>query len=199
MSDKREIVNVEEIFGDLPLLETKRLILRKMTLEDAEDLFSYASDSEVARYVVWECHNSPEDSVRYLNAMIRRYSERALSEWGVVFKDNNRFIGTCGYVVYSPGHARAELAYALSREYWNRGLATEAVKEIIRFGFEGMRLNRIEARCYVENSASQRVLEKVGMSYEGTLREQMYIKGNYTDMKLYSLLRKDSLGFSGGE
>ena len=69
-----------------------------------------------------------------------------------------------------PVHSLAEIAYALSREYWGKGLVTEAVKEVVKHGFEKMNLNRIYARCFVENIGSQKVLEKVGMKFEGILR-----------------------------
>lgn len=72
-----------------------------------------------------------------------------------------------------------------------KGLVTEAVKEVIKHGFEKMNLNRIYARCFVENIGSQKVLEKVGMKFEGILREQLFIKGAFRDMKIYSILRKE--------
>jgi len=185
------MIKIEEIFSDLPTLEINRLILRKMKLDDAKDLYDYASDPEVAKYVTWDYHKSIEDSISYLKSMIQRYENNDVSEWGVVYKENNKFIGTCGYLWWNPTHARAEIAYALSREYWNKGLMTEAVEKVIRFGFEKMILNRIEARCMPENIASQRVLGKVGMTFEGIMRELILVKGIYHDLKLYSILRKE--------
>jgi [ribosomal protein S5]-alanine N-acetyltransferase len=78
-------------------------------------------------------------------------------------------------VNYAPEHARAELGYVLSREHWGKGLMPEAVRAVIRFGFGRMELNRIQARCVAENTASARVMEKAGMTYEGTLRESEYL------------------------
>ena len=184
-------MKIEDIFNDLPILYTERLILRKMRLEDAEDLFEYASDPEVAKYVIWEPHKSVEDSINFLNSVITRYDKKEVSEWGLVHRENNKFIGTCGYVLWVPAHSLAEIAYALSREYWGKGLMTEAIKEVIRFGFEKMNLNRIYARCFVENIGSYKVLEKAGMKFEGILREQMFIKGRFQDMKIYSILRRE--------
>jgi ribosomal-protein-alanine N-acetyltransferase len=90
-----------------------------------------------------------------------------------------------------PKHSRAEIGYVIGRKYWGEGLMTEAVKEVIRFGFERMNLNRIQATCFPENIGSYRVMEKAGMKFEGTLREQMFIKGRFQDLKLYSILRKE--------
>lgn len=184
-------MGIEYIFRSLPKLETERLILRKMTLDDAQDMFEYASDPEETKYTLWDYHKSIEDSVNFLKSAIQRYENMEVSEWGVVYKENNKFIGTCGYGWWRPAHNRAEIGYALSRKYWDRGLMTEAVKEAIKFGFEQMQLNRIEGTCFVENFASQRVLEKVGMTFEGILREQLLVKGIYRNLRLYSILRKE--------
>ncbi len=184
-------MKIKEIFGNLPQLETERLILRKMTLGNASFLFEYASDPEVSRHTLWESHKSIEDSINFLKSMIQKYKNGEVSVWGLVYKENNKFIGTCGYGWWDTVHCRAEIGYALSRKYWNKGLMTEAVREVIKFGFEKMKLNRIEARCVVENIASQKVLEKAGMTYEGTLREQLFAKGSYRDLKIFSILRKE--------
>jgi ribosomal-protein-alanine N-acetyltransferase len=111
-----------------------------------------------------------------------------------VYKGDHRFVGTCGIVSWEPHHARAELGYALSRDYWGRGLMAEAVCAMISFGFDKMNLNRIEARCIAENVASARVMEKAGMIYEGTLRQRELIKGEHRDIKVYSVLRDERRG-----
>ena len=95
---------------------------------------------------------------------------------------------------YAPEHARAELGYVLSREHWGKGLMPEAVRAVMAFGFEKLSLNRIQARCIAENLASARVMEKAGMTFEGTLRESEFIKGAYRDIKLYSILRREYRG-----
>lgn len=187
-------MKIEDIFCNLPKIETHRLILRKMILEDAKDMFEYASDPEMVKYTIWDYHNSIEDSIRFLNSVIQKYEKKEVSEWGIVHKESKKLIGTCGYSCWYPVHACAEIAYALSKNYWNRGLMTEAVKEVIKFGFEKMVLNRIEARCAVKNIAPQRVLEKVGMTFEGIMREQMFAKGSYLNLRIYSILRKEYFG-----
>ena len=180
------------IFRDLPELETERLLLRKMRLDDAEAMFVYASDPEVTRYVLFETHRSVEDSKSFLRQALEGYERGDFGGWGVVLKDSGAFVGTCGMDAgYAPEHARAELGYVLSREHWGRGLMPEAVRAVIRFGFGRMGLNRVQARCIAENVASARVMEKAGMAYEGTLRESEFIKGAYRDMKLYSILRRE--------
>lgn len=175
--------------GGPPRLETERLVLRKMTLGDAAAVFAYASDPEVTRYVLWETHRSVEDSRAFLELTERKYEGGGEPDWGMVYKGDGRFVGTCGFVGWSREHARAEMGYVLNRTYRGRGLVPEAVRAMIAFGFEKMDLNRVEARCVAENTASARVMEKAGMTYEGTLRQREFLKGAYRDMKLYAILR----------
>ena len=191
---RRTVAEVREVLKDLPTLETERLILRKMVLNDAEAVFAYAYNSEVSRYTLWETHRSIEDSRAFLEFATQKYENGGEPDWGIVYRGNGCLVGACGLVNWEAEHARAEVGFVLSREYWGRGLMSEAVRAILRFGFERMNLNRIEARCIAENAASARVMEKAGMVYEGTLRQREYIKGAYRDIKLYAILKK---GFPG--
>lgn len=186
-TDKR----IKKVFKNLSALETGRIILRKMSMHDTNDLFEYASEPEVAQFVTWEYHKSIADSKKFLKSILQKYKEHKVAPWGIVLKENNKLIGTGGYVWWNPNHRSAEIGYALSKKYWNKGLMTEAVRGIIRFGFEKMELNRIEARCKPENAASEKVLQKCGMKLEGILRQQMFAKGEYQDLKMYSILKEE--------
>ncbi|MBM7586472.1 ribosomal-protein-alanine N-acetyltransferase [Bacillus pakistanensis] len=172
-------------FSDVPKIETERLILRKITLDDAEDMFIYASNEEVTRYVTWITHSSLSDTIKFINAFLPQYD----APWGIEFKENGRFIGTVHFVWWQPEHNSAEIGYVLSKEYWGKGLITEAARAIITFGFESMDLIRIQARCFLENKGSERVMEKLGMSFEGISRKVMYVKGEHKDLKVYSILK----------
>ena len=191
---RRASARAQKDLGDLPVLETERLILRKMTPDDAEAVFAYASDPETTRYVIWETHRSLGDSRAFLELIASKYGRGGEPEWGIVYKGDYRFVGTCGFVNWEPGHDRAELGYVISRAYWGRGLSSEAVRAMISFGFARMDLNRIEARCIAENAASARVMEKAGMTYEGTVRQRERIKGAYRDIKLYAILKDEYRG-----
>lgn len=184
-------MEIEDIFSDLPVLETQRSRLRKLRLDDAQDLFEYACDPEVAKYTTWTAHESIEDSEYFLELVIEEYKNREVSSWGIEHKADQKLIGTCGFVSCTLDDNRAEIGYALSRKYWGKGYMTEVVREIIAFGFCVMQLNRIEARCKLENMASARVMEKVGMKYEGILRQHLFVKGAYHDLKMYSILRQE--------
>lgn len=177
-------MNILQKFADAPKIETERLILRKITLDDAEDMYLYASDEEVTRYVIWDTHSSLSDTIEFINTFLSQYH----LPWGIELKENGKFIGTVHFVWWQPEHS-AEIGYVLSREYWGKGLITEAARAIITFGFESMNLVRIQARCFLENKASERVMQKLGMSFEGISRKAMYVKGEYKDLKVYSILK----------
>ncbi len=182
---------IKQVFKNLPSLQTERLILRKMTLRDVNDLYEYASEPEVAKFVTWDYHKNISYSKKFLKSILKKYKEHKVAPWGILLKENNKLIGTGGYVWWMPNHKSAEIGYALSMRYWNRGLMTESVKEIIRFGFEKMELNRIEARCKLNNIASEKVMQKCGMKFEGILRQQMFVKNEFHDLKMYSILREE--------
>lgn len=186
-----DILKIEDVFSDLPDLATPRLLLRKLRFEDAEDVFDYASDPEVAKDVTWFPHKSIEDSRAFINFVMKKYDANQTSEWGVVLKETGKLIGTCGFVWWKPEHARAEIGYAMSRRYWGRGLMTEAAGAVMAFGFEKMKLNRLEARCIDTNLGSEKVMLKNGMKLEGVLREMVYEKGAFRTLKTCSILASE--------
>jgi [ribosomal protein S5]-alanine N-acetyltransferase len=186
-------IRPEDIFKSLPIFETERIRLRPLSTRDASQVFEYASEPDVAQFVTWEHHRTLSDSMHFLRVVTHQYKEGIASPWGIVYKEENKLIGTGGYHWWLKEHSSAEFGYAISSKYWNKGLMTEALKVIIKFGFDVMGLNRIEAKCYPENIASEKVLIKCGLSCEGTIRESVFIKGKFRDLKLFSILRTEYL------
>jgi [ribosomal protein S5]-alanine N-acetyltransferase len=181
----------DETYAKLPILETERLTLRKITIEDVEDMYEYGSNSEVSKFVSWDTHHSILDTKEFINFVLESYEKNQKALWGIEYKKNGKLIGTVDFVSWQPKHKIAEIGYVLSQKYWGKGITTEATNEIIKYGFEQMDLVRIQARCFQENIGSSRVMEKLGMSYEGTIRKGMYVKGHHWDLKLYSLLKDE--------
>jgi ribosomal-protein-alanine N-acetyltransferase len=184
-------MKIEDVFSDQPILETDSLILRKLTLDDAEDLFEYAAHPEVTRYLQWEPHESISDSITFIQTAIIRYERQLPAPWGIELKTDRKIIGSCDFISWFPDHFRAEIGYALARKYWGYSYMTEAVRKIIDFGFMTSMLNRIQAMCEPDNLASARVMEKVGMTYEGILRGFHFQNGACQDMKIYSILESE--------
>jgi len=178
-------------FFRLPDLETEDLILRKPRIRDAKDIYSYASDPEVARYVLWEPHRSVSETASFIRDLRARIRAGCPSSWVVVLRGTGTVIGTVGFVWYSAENNTAELGYSFSREYWNHGYATQALRAVIDAVFSSLPLNRLEAQHDVRNPASGRVMQKCGLTQEGILRGRILNKGEYVDTALYSILRSD--------
>lgn len=185
-------LNAEKVFKHLPVLETERLILRNITLSDAEDVFNYTSNPEVSRFTIWSCHRSIGDSIKFINWHNRLQKQGRPVSWGVIDKATMKLIGTAGFESYISDHKTADIGYAIAVEYWNRGYTTEAVKKIIDFGFDKLKLSRIEAVCDVANIGSARVMEKSGMKFEGIQRSKIIsAEGRVHDVKSYAIIRED--------
>ena len=184
-------------FSSLPVLETERLLLRPLRNRDAKDIFTYASDPEVARYVLWSPHRSVAETrgyIRYIRALYRRGLP---ASWAVTLRDSGRVIGTVGFMWYSDINCAAEVGYSFSRDCWNMGYATEALGTVIRSVFSTLPVNRLEAQHDIRNPASGRVMEKCGMRKEGILRQRVRNKGEFIDTVLYAILRTDLEASSG--
>ncbi len=180
-----------DIFDRSPKIETERLLLRHMRVSDARDMYDYARCPEVTRYLLWAPHDSLEYTRAYLKQVERCYRQGSFHDFGVILKENNRFIGTCGFARIDEPNATAEAGYVLNPDYWGKGLATEALRAVIALGFEKRGFNRIESRYMVDNHASRRVMEKSGMTFEGVLRQSIFVKDGYEDIGVCAVLKKD--------
>ena len=180
-----------ELFSRLPVLDTPRLTLRPLTMRDAQDIYDYSRDPEVARHVLWDAHRSLADSRAYLRFILRQYRDGVPSSYGIVLKATGRVVGTIGFMWYSEENHSVEVGYSLARGLWNQGLMTEALKAVMRLSFEELQVHRVEAQHETSNPASGRVMLKCGMRHEGTLRGRIYNKGRFVDVDLYAILRED--------
>jgi len=182
---------MKKVFESLPVVQTERLILRPVEEGDYTAIFEYARDPDVAKYTTWEAHKNIEDSKAHVRFILKRYKENKPSNWVVILKDGNRLIGTCGFVSEFRSNNRAEVGFAISKDCWNMGYVTEALKKALEFGFKTIGYNRIEAICDVENTASAKVMEKCGMKFEGVLRQYIVKHGQFRDVKSYAVLREE--------
>lgn len=181
----------QDFFARLPVIETERLTLRKMTMRDAMDVYHYAKDREVARHVLWAAHQSVWETRAYVRFLLYQYRNGEPGSWGIVLKETGRVIGTIGYMSYSADNAMVEVGYSLSREHWGKGLMTEALEAVIGETFRVLKLHRIEAMHFTDNPASGRVMAKCGMQHEGHLRERICCKGVFRDVEMWGILRRD--------
>lgn len=177
---------LEHVFIKLPTLETERLHLRKLSYSDQADIFDYAKNPEVAKHLLWDTHQSEFDTIQFLNLVYEAYNHNNAAPWGIELKTNNKIIGTAGFVNWAKDKNEMEIGYALAQQYWGKGIVTEAVKEIIKFGFEKLKLATITSRCNPVNIGSIKVLEKSGFTFNGVIKDQLFVKGKLEDMRMYS-------------
>ncbi|MBP3646031.1 MAG: GNAT family N-acetyltransferase [Clostridia bacterium] len=182
-----------EVFSHLPTMLTQRLVLRPVRMSDAEDMYEYSRDPEVARHVLWDAHRSIHQTREYIRFLLRQYRNASPGTFAIALRDSGKMIGTIGFMWVQTDNRSAEVGYSLSRSYWNQGYMSEALTAIVEFGFTKLGLNRIEAQHESDNPASGRVMVHAGMRHEGTLRQRIYNKGRYADVDLYAIVRSDFL------
>ena len=162
-----------------------------MVEKDVTGLFAILSDPEVLKYTPRQVHKSINETNALLHRWIDSYEQNEVSRRGIVHKNYKVVIGVCGFINWNKIDQRGEIAYILARKFWGQGYIPEAIQEVIKFGFEVMKLNRIEALCEPENRGSIRVLEKVNMHHEGRLRDYQFDKGAFHAVEMYSILRRE--------
>ena len=179
------------VFRNLPTLETPRLTLRKLRMRDAEDVYSWSRDPDVARYVLWTAHQNVRETREYIRYVRSLYRRGLPSSWGIELKETGRVIGTMGVMAWIPEYRVAEVGYSLGKKWWRQGYAAEALSALMDLMFDEMRINRVEGQCDVRNPASGRVMEKCGMRREGLLRQRVRNKGEAVDVLLYAVIAAD--------
>jgi ribosomal-protein-alanine N-acetyltransferase len=173
----------------VPELETERLVLRGLGEEDIPWLFEHFGKSEVNEHVQDDDVKSMEEARELYEAYIRPRPH--LFRLGMTLKESGQLVGTIGFYDISKEHKRAILGVDLDPAHWGKGLATEAVLALVRYGFEEMGLNRIEASADPENGHSIRLIERTGFVKEGVKRQLDWYKGTFHDDVIYSVLRDD--------
>jgi RimJ/RimL family protein N-acetyltransferase len=180
-------------------LTTDRLILREFDESDWPAVLAYQSDPRYLRYYHWT-EQTPEGAQEFVAMFLAQQQQqpRLKFQLALVLKETGQLIGNCGIRLKEAETHEADIGYELSPEHWGRGYATEAAQTIVHFGFTELRLHRIWSWCIAENTASARVLQKLGMRLEGRLRENEYFKGRYWDTLLFGLLDHEWQAQQGG-
>lgn len=167
-------------------LNTERLILRPILPNDIENIFRGLSHPEVIRYYGVSFRTLEETKEQM--AWYRSLEQEGTGRWWAICPPSGEFCGAIGYNNYSAVHRKAEIGFWLLPDFWGRGLATEALQEVIRFGFDTWRLHRIEAFVETENVASVQALKRFGFTHEGTLRECEVKNGRYISLDIMALI-----------
>lgn len=175
-------------------IETERLILRLIETDDVKDIFEFTSDPEVEKLTgMFTLHTTYEETEKFIKRHLESYKKQSSIPWVIIYKPHNKVIGIINLFSYIPTHFRAEIGYVSARNYWGKGIATEAATAVLDFGFNVMGLHKIHATVDPRNLSSRHALEKCGFHYEGLLRDHYFLKHLFCDRMVYSMLKSEFL------
>lgn len=172
-------------------IKTERLTLRRFTPDDAQAMFdNWCNDEDVCRYLTWEPHGDVANTKQLLDSWCAAYEEPNYYNWLIEF--DGVPIGSTAIVLVNDKHEYACIGYCIGKEWWGRGIMTEAARAVIDYMFCRVGVNRIEISHATKNPASGRVAQKCGLHYEGTKREYFKAKsGEFFDIAFYSILKNE--------
>jgi [ribosomal protein S5]-alanine N-acetyltransferase len=178
--------NVTHLIVTHSHMEGERIVLRPVSLEDAEDMFEYTSDEETTRFI----YAQHEDLNKTKEVIANYFMKEWLGKYAIVLKESNKLIGTIEFRVHEANKS-GELGFTLSRHFWGKGYMTEAGILVLELAFDVLDLERVFALHNIKNLASGKVMNRLGMTYEGTLRRNHLVKGVFADSAHYSILKEE--------
>jgi RimJ/RimL family protein N-acetyltransferase len=175
----------------LPTLPCNRVSLRWLTQEDGPDVFEIFSHPEVMRFWSSPAYTEPGEASDLIAEIHEHFRAHRLYQWGIALNDVGRIIGTCTLAGLDPQNRRAEIGFALNRDYWGSGYVTEALTTLLHFAFEELGFHRLEADVDPRNETSLRLLERLGFQREGYLRERWIVGEEINDTVFLALLEPE--------
>ena len=176
-------------FDTFPTLTTDRLLLRQISLNDAEAMFEMRSDPEMMAYIPRPLAKTVDDATALIQSILDGDEKGESFLWAISYKNNAKLLGTIGYYRLKPEHFRVEVGYLLHRDYWQKGIMYEALQSVLEFGFKDMNCHSIEAVIDPNNIASERLLQKCGFVKEAHFKENCFFEGKFLDSAVYSKLK----------
>ncbi len=173
-------------FEVFPTLKTPRLTLRQITLADAQAIFAMRSNARIGQFIARPSMQNPEDAETLVKKVADAYAAKQGIGWAGILRDGQTCIGTCGFNSIDQANLRAEIGGEMATEYWGKGIAQEAVKAIIHFGFAELGLHSIEAKVSPQNRGAIFVMEQLGFVKEAHYKDRIYFNGTFSDMAVYT-------------
>ncbi|PTT08192.1 N-acetyltransferase [Flavobacterium sp. HMWF030] len=177
-------------FTPFPTIETDRLVLRRITNDDVNEVFELRSNPETMKYIPRPLVKNSEDALEHIAMIEDKIVTNIGINWGISLKDNPKLHGIIGFYRMKPENYRAEIGYMLLPEFHGKGIVPEAVNRLITYGFNDLKLHSIEAVIDPENFASEKVLQKCGFVKEAHFKESEFYEGRFLDNVVYSLLNR---------
>ena len=179
---------IEFPWDTFPTLETERYNLRKLNESDIEDFFAIRSEKESMQYISRPLAKNHQDVIELMGRTHDLFLAREGINWAISEKGNSALMGTIGFYRMKKEHFRAEVGYQLQKKYFRKGVMYEVLQEVVKYGFEVMKLHSIEADINPDNIASRKLLEKSNFKKEGMFKENFFFEGKFYDSEIYSLM-----------
>lgn len=194
MSEAEVVSQPSDLGSEIPTLQSERLVLRAMTLNDAPDVKRLAGDERIAATTILIPHPYPDGAAeQWIATHAEAYSSGTGVDWAITLRENGSLVGAINLAI-DLHNERGEFGYWIGVPYWNNGYATEATALVIQYGFEQRGLRRIFAHHFGSNPQSGRVMQKLAMTYEGTLRKHIVKWDRIEDAVYYGMLREEFEG-----
>ena len=177
-------------FTPFPVIETERLLLRRITNDDVNEIFDLRSNPETMKYIPRPLVKNNDEALAHITMIDDKINDNTGINWAITLKDNPKLLGIIGYYRLQPENYRAEIGYMLLPEFHGKGIIPEAVKRLVQYGFKDLKLHSIEAVIDPGNISSEKVLQKCGFVKEAHLKESDFWDGQFLDKVIYSLLEK---------
>ena len=173
-----------------PVLESERLILRRITPADVNEVFAIRSDEETMKYIPRTRAKTKEDALDHIKVVDKGIEENNFINWGISFKDDPKLLGMICLIRMQPENYRSETGYILHPDYHGKGIINEALGTVIDYAFNVLKFHSLEAVIDPENYASEKVLIKHSFVKEGHFKENSFFEGRFLDAVIYSLINR---------
>ena len=177
-------------FFPFPNLQSERLLLRQITAADVVEVLALRSNKEIMKYIPRPLCTSEAEAMAHIEMIQQKIETGEGINWAITLKNNPKLIGFIGHYNIKWEHFRSEIGYMILPEYSGKGLVSEAVKLLVEYGFNNMKMHSLEGVIDPENTASARVLEKNGFVKEAHFKENEFFDGQFLDTVIYSLVKK---------
>ena len=178
-------------FSPFPILESERLRFRRLTNEDASEIFALRGNPETMKFIPRPLATTIEDALNHIKVINDKIDGNIDINWAVTEKGSDKYIGIMGFYRTQPEHFRTELGYMITPENNGKGYVTEAVKTLLNYAFNTLNFHSIEAVIDSRHVASERVLQKNGFIKEAHFKENFYYNNEFTDTVIYGLLKRN--------
>ena len=169
-------------------LKSGRLLLRRLKISDVEAMYEYTSDPKVTRHLEWPEHTEMSLTEAFVINAIETYEfEKHAFLWAIELTSEAKMIGVIRVLDYSPKNKRAEISYILNPAYQGKGYIGEAIDTFLNYCFQDLSIQRIQAKCTIDNVSSEKVMQKAGMQREAIMKKYFYINDEYKDALLYAV------------